>query len=193
MHDERPSRQYNPGPSRVESADVTKVFLLAVAASLDAVLVATVVLLLGRPRPQRQLLAFWLGAFGLSITFGLVIVLALGRPGLRVNQNGSASPEIEIAAGVVLLAIAMAVGSGLTDRLKSNRSKKQQEQDSKHRPSLADRIHGSDSAVDGVAGRCRSGVQPGDVRAARTAVSRFRDRAGPHTRACRSPRRLAGK
>ncbi len=125
---------------------MTKVFLLALAASLDAVLVATVVLLLGRPRPPRQLLAFWLGAIGLSITIGLVVVVALGRSGLRVNQNGSASPGIEIAAGVVLLAIAAAVGSKLTDRLeKSKRSKGHDEQDAKRRPSLADRLRGSDS------------------------------------------------
>ena len=120
-------------------------FLLAVAASLDAVLVATVVLLLGRPRPPRQLLAFWLGAIGLSTAIGLVVVLALGRPGLKVNQHGSASPGIEIAAGVVLLTIAAAVGTGLTERLKSKRSKKHDHQDAKHRPSLADRLRGSDS------------------------------------------------
>ena len=108
------------GGSCVESGDVTKVFLLALAASLDAVLVATVVLLLGQPRPPRQLLAFWLGAIGVSTAIGLVVVLALGRPGLRVNQHGSASPGIEIAAGVALLAIAAAVGSGLTARLKSS-------------------------------------------------------------------------
>jgi hypothetical protein len=74
-----------------------------------------------------------------------VIVLALGRSGLRVNQNGSASPGIEIAAGVVLLAIAAAVGSGLTDRLRSKRSKKHHDQDAKRRPSLTDRLRGSDS------------------------------------------------
>lgn len=124
---------------------MTKVLLLALAASLDAVLVATVVLLLGQPRSPRQLLAFWLGAIGLSTAIGLVIVLALGRPGLQVNQHGSASPGIEIAAGVALLAIAAAVGSGLTDRLKSKRSNKDHEQDAKRRPSLADRLRGSDS------------------------------------------------
>jgi len=71
---------------------LTKVFLLALAASLDAVLVATVVLLLARPHPERQLLAFWLGAIVLSTAIGLFIVLALGKPGLQVNQHGSASP-----------------------------------------------------------------------------------------------------
>jgi Sap, sulfolipid-1-addressing protein len=124
---------------------VTKVFLLALAASLDAGLVAAVVLLLGRPRPQRQLLAFWFGAIGLSTAIGLVIVLALGRSGLRVNQHGSASPAIEITAGVVLLAIAVTVGSGLTDRLTSERKDRHHDQDVRRRPSLADRLRGSDS------------------------------------------------
>lgn len=142
----RPSPEpLEPDSSRVESGAVTKVFLLALAASSDAVLLAAVVLLLGRPRPQRQLLAFWLGAFGLSTTIGLVIVLALGRPGLHVNQNGSASPGIEIAAGAALLAIAAAVGSGSTDRLKAKRNDRHQHQDTKHRPTLADRLRGDDS------------------------------------------------
>lgn len=124
---------------------VTKVFLLALAASIDAVLLAAVVLLLGRPRPQRQLLSFWLGAFGLSTAIGLVIVLALGRSGLHVNQNGSASPGIEIAVGVILLAVAVAIGSGLTDRLKAKRTDRHQHQNTKHRPTLADRLRGDDS------------------------------------------------
>ena len=128
-----------------KSGDVTKVFLLAVAASLDAVLVATVVLLLGQPRPPRQLWAFWLGAIVVSTAIGLVVVLTLGRAGLQVNQQGSASPGIEIAAGVALLAIAAAAGSRLTDRLKSKRSKNHPRQDAKRRPSLADRIRGGDS------------------------------------------------
>ncbi len=120
-------------------------FLLALAASIDAVLLAAVVLLLGRPQPQRQLLSFWLGAFGLSTAIGLVIVLALGRSGLHVNQNGSASPGIEIAVGVILLAVAVAIGSGLTDRLKAKRTDRRQHQDTKHRPTLADRLRGDDS------------------------------------------------
>jgi hypothetical protein len=139
---------------------VTKVFLLAVAASLDAGLVAAVVLLLGRPRAQSKLLAFWLGAIVLSTALGLLAVLVLSRPGLQVNQNGSASPEVEIVAGVALLAIAAAVGSGLTDRLKAWRSDRHRDKDAKRphpdakpRPSLADRVRAADSVwLAGVAG-----------------------------------------
>jgi hypothetical protein len=123
------SEPLDPDSTRLESGNVTNVFLLALAASIDAVLVAAVVLLLGRPRPQRQLLSFWLGAFGLSTTIGLVIVLALRSSGLHVNQNGSASPRIEIAVGVILLAIAVAIGPGLTDRIKSKRHNRDHHQD----------------------------------------------------------------
>jgi Sap, sulfolipid-1-addressing protein len=136
------------------------VFLLAVAASLDAGLVAAVVVLLGRPRAQSKLLAFWLAAIVLSTGLGLLAVLGLSRPGLQVNQNGSASPEVEIVAGVALLAIAAAVGSGLTDRLKARRSDRHRDKDAKRphpdakpRPSLADRVRGADSVwLAGVAG-----------------------------------------
>ena len=53
------------------------VFVIAVLAALDAGLLAATVVLLGRPRPARQLLAYLVGCMGFSIGIGLVIVLAL--------------------------------------------------------------------------------------------------------------------
>jgi hypothetical protein len=56
---------------------VTEVFSLAVVAALDAGLLTAAVVLLGRPRPARQLLAYLIGGIGLSIIFGILIVLGL--------------------------------------------------------------------------------------------------------------------
>jgi hypothetical protein len=54
-----------------------QVFLIAVVSALDAGLLTASVVLLGRPRPARKLGAYLIGGFGFSITFGLLIVLAL--------------------------------------------------------------------------------------------------------------------
>jgi hypothetical protein len=53
------------------------VFVLAVVSALDAGLLTASVVLLGRPRPTRQLGAYLIGGMGLSIVFGLLVVLAL--------------------------------------------------------------------------------------------------------------------
>ncbi len=44
-----------------------------------------------------------------------------------------------------LMTHALAIGSGLTDRLKAKRTDRRQHQDTKHRPTLADRLRGDDS------------------------------------------------
>jgi hypothetical protein len=76
---------------------VSEVFVLAVVASLDAGLLTAAVVLLGRPRPARQLLAYLIGGMGLSIAFGLLIVLALH--GSKLQFPRSTQAVIELAAG----------------------------------------------------------------------------------------------
>ena len=85
------------------------VFVIAVLASLDAGLLAAAVVLLGRPQPARQLLAFLIGCMGLSIIFGLVIVFALHGSKLVRHPDPTVSAVIEIAAGALLLVVALAV------------------------------------------------------------------------------------
>ena len=58
-------------------AGMGQVFLIAVVSALDAGLITAAVVLLGRPRPARQLGAYLMGGMGFSIIFGLLIVLAL--------------------------------------------------------------------------------------------------------------------
>ena len=123
-----------------------QVLLIALLAAVDAGLLAAVVLLLSRPRPRRKLSAYWLGAFAGSTALGIVIVVSLGRSALSVNAHGSASPAVELAVGLVLLAVAAAVGSGATDRWHARRDSRHKPQDDKPaKPSHADRIQGVDS------------------------------------------------
>ena len=91
---------------------MTEVFVLAVVASLDAGLLAAAVVLLGRPRPVQQLLAYLIGGMGLSIVFGLLIVLALHGSKLLRAPSSSTSGVIEVVAGGLLIAVAVAVRSG---------------------------------------------------------------------------------
>jgi hypothetical protein len=91
---------------------VTGVFLLAVVASLNAGLVAAAVVLLGRPRPARKLLAYLAGAMGWSFAFGLVIVLVLNGSTLLRGPSPSTTALIEVVAGILFLLVAVAVWCG---------------------------------------------------------------------------------
>ena len=87
-----------------------QVFLIAVVSSLDAGLLTAAVVLLGRPQPARELLAYLIGGMGFSIIFGLLIVLALHGSNLRLAKPTKGI--IEVAAGALLLAAAVAAWSG---------------------------------------------------------------------------------
>ena len=120
------------------------VFAIAVLASLDAGLIAATVVLLGRPRPGRKLLAFLIGGMSFSIGFGLLIVLALHGSGVFHETDGSLSAIVEVAAGTLLLAVAIAVGSG---RVAHWQARRRQRTDASRspRPSLSERAFGHDS------------------------------------------------
>jgi hypothetical protein len=91
---------------------MTEVFVLAAVASLDAGLLAAAVVLLGRPRPAQQLFAYLIGGMGLSIVFGLLIVLGLHGSKLLHEPSRSTSAVIEVVAGGLLIVVAVAVRSG---------------------------------------------------------------------------------
>jgi hypothetical protein len=121
---------------------MAQVFLIAVASSLDAGLLTAAVVLLGRPRPARQLLAYLIGGMGFSIIFGLVIVLALHGSNLRIGKPTKGI--IEVAAGALLLAFAVAAWSGRKVQWHPRRSRKRDD-DHAGRQSLHDRALGQDS------------------------------------------------
>src|SRR5438105_11120856 len=120
---------------------VTQVFVLAVVASLDAGLLAAAVVLLGRPRPARQLLAYLIGGMGLSIAFGLLIVLGLHGSKLLREPKRSTSAVIEVVAGVLLIIVALAVGSGRAMHWHPRRTR-QGDAEGPQRQSLHDRVVG---------------------------------------------------
>jgi hypothetical protein len=121
------------------------VFLMALVASLDAGLLAAAVVLLGRPRPAHKLLAYLVGGMGFSIGFGLIIVLALHGSKLLRDPSPSTSAVIEIVAGALLVAVAIAVRVGRVPQWRPRRSPRRERADSGRRPSLSERAVGRDS------------------------------------------------
>lgn len=118
-------------------------FVIAVVAALDAGLLAAAVVMLGRPRPARQLLAYLIGGMTFSIIIGLLIVFALRGSSVLRGPDKSTRAVIEVAAGALLIVIAAAVLSGRRVQWHPRRSRKR---DSEHpRQSLPERALGHDS------------------------------------------------
>ncbi|WP_319447461.1 MULTISPECIES: GAP family protein [unclassified Mycobacterium] len=84
--------------------------LMAVAVSLEPFRIGMTILMINRPRPLLQLLAFLVGGFVMGLVVGVIALFVL-RPAL-----GSAHftlPRVQIVVGVVLLVNAAVVASGV--------------------------------------------------------------------------------
>jgi Sap, sulfolipid-1-addressing protein len=121
-----------------------EVFVVAVVSAIDAGLLAAAIVMLGRPRPARQLLAYLIGGMGFSIIIGLLIVFALHGSSLLREPDKSTRAVIEVAAGGLLIVIAIAVLSG---RLVQWHPRPIRKHDVQHprRQSLHERALGHDS------------------------------------------------
>ncbi|BBZ41001.1 GAP family protein [Mycobacterium conspicuum] len=78
--------------------------VMALAVSVEPFRIGMTVLMLNRPRPMLQLLAFLCGGFTMGITVGLVVLFVLRR-----RLLGSAYftlPTVQILIGVLALAVA---------------------------------------------------------------------------------------
>jgi hypothetical protein len=95
--------------------------LLGAVAAIDPAGIGAVVFLLSRAEPVRLLSAYVLGGMGVSLIAGLVALFVLKDVG--AGSSSSVPPEIEIAAGALVLAVAAAVGSGLSGRLRGRRKR----------------------------------------------------------------------
>lgn len=78
---------------------------LAFAAALYPTLLAGVIVMLTRPAPRPLLLGFLLGGLLVSVTSGLIILLVVNGAFSTSRQN-SASPKIDLIAGILSLALA---------------------------------------------------------------------------------------
>ncbi|HEY2160408.1 MAG TPA: GAP family protein [Solirubrobacteraceae bacterium] len=121
-----------------------EVFVIAAVSALDAGLLGAAVVMLGRPRPARQLLAYLIGGMGFSIIIGLLIVFALHGSSLLRGPDKSTRAGIAVAAGALLIVIAAIALSGRQVQWHPRRTRKRNAEDPP-RQSLPDRALGSDS------------------------------------------------
>jgi type IV secretory pathway VirB2 component (pilin) len=86
---------------------------MAVAVSLEPFRIGMTILMMNRPRPLLQLLAFLAGGFAMGIAVGLIVLFIL-RPAL-----GSAHftlPRVQIVVGLLLLINAAVVATGVVGK-----------------------------------------------------------------------------
>jgi Sap, sulfolipid-1-addressing protein len=88
------------------------VLVMAIAVSLEPFRIGMTVLMLNRPRPILQLLAFLSGGFVMAATVGL-IVLFLFRPALLGSAHFTL-PNVQIVIGILALVMAALVAMGVT-------------------------------------------------------------------------------
>lgn len=87
---------------------------MAVAVSLEPFRIGLTVMMLNRPQPLRQLLAFLCGGFAMGMTVGLVVLFAL-RPALLGSRHFTL-PTVQIVIGVLALLVAAVLASGVALR-----------------------------------------------------------------------------
>jgi hypothetical protein len=79
---------------------------LALAAAVYPTLLVGVVVMLTRPDPRRLLAAFRFGGVLVSVTCGLIIVFVL-KGTISASRQRSASPKIDLIAGILSLVLAI--------------------------------------------------------------------------------------
>jgi hypothetical protein len=100
---------------------MSQVILLSLTASLNPTLVAATTVMLLLDRPVRLMFGYLLGAYLTSITLGLVIVFSLSNSGAAKTTQNTISPAVDIALGIILLAIAFALYSGRWEQRKERK------------------------------------------------------------------------
>ena len=86
------------------------VLVMAIAVSMEPFRIGMTVLMLNRPRPTLQLLAFLSGGFAMGATVGLVVIFAF-RPGLLGSAHFTL-PKVQIVIGAMAVLMAAVVAAG---------------------------------------------------------------------------------
>jgi hypothetical protein len=84
--------------------------VMAVAVSLEPFRIGMTVVMINRPRPLRQLLAFLAGGFAMGTTVGVIVLFAL-RPAL--DSAHFTLPRAQLVAGALVLVTAAVVATGV--------------------------------------------------------------------------------
>jgi Sap-like sulfolipid-1-addressing protein len=94
---------------------ILTVLLMAFAVSFEPFRIGMTVLMLNRPRPALQLLAFLLGGFVMGTTVGLVVLFAFRR--ILLGSTYFTLPRVQILIGLLFLMVAVVVAADAPRRL----------------------------------------------------------------------------
>jgi Sap, sulfolipid-1-addressing protein len=90
------------------------ILVMAVAMSLEPFRIGMTVLMLNRPQPTRQLLAFLCGGFAMGMSVGLLVLFVLQRT-LRISAHVSL-PRVQILIGALALLVAAVLAGQVVTR-----------------------------------------------------------------------------
>lgn len=100
---------------------VGQVVLLALTASLNPTLLTVTTVMLLLASPKKLMLGYLCGAFLVSLTLGLVIVFTLSNSSTTNTTQHTVNPAVDVALGVLALAVSIVLYTGRYDRLKQRR------------------------------------------------------------------------
>jgi hypothetical protein len=132
---------------------MSQAFLFALTAAFNPTLLGAVTVMLVLPDPKRLLIGYLLGALMTSISIGLVIVFALGgSSGGTSTARHTLNPAVDIAFGVIILAIAFVAGTGRDKRRRERSARKKAEKADKPPPKWQQALSGGSARTTFVVG-----------------------------------------
>jgi hypothetical protein len=97
------------------------VLIMALAVSVEPFRIGMTVLMLNRPRPVQQLLAFLCGGFAMGTSVGLIVLFVFRR--ILLGTSFVTVPRVQLLVGLLFLGIAAIVGLNVFGRLGSRPKK----------------------------------------------------------------------
>jgi hypothetical protein len=94
---------------------ILTVLLMAFAVSFEPFRIGMTVLMLNRPKPALQLLAFLLGGFAMGTTVGLIVLFVFRR--ILLGSTYFTLPRVQILIGLLFLTVAVIVAADVPRRL----------------------------------------------------------------------------
>jgi Sap, sulfolipid-1-addressing protein len=94
---------------------ILTVLLMAFAVSFEPFRIGMTVLMLNRPNPALQLLAFLLGGFAMGTTVGLVVLFVFRR--ILLGSTYFTLPRVQLLIGLLFLMVAVIVAADVPRRL----------------------------------------------------------------------------
>lgn len=103
-----------------------KLAALALAAAFYPTLLAVVLFALTRPNPVRLLGAFYVGGLVTSVTIGLLVLFVAEGTGAVTQNSHSISPWVDLAVGLLSLALAFSIATGRDEPLRERRRRRKE-------------------------------------------------------------------